>query len=436
MSILRIRENFVSSIHGLNSIINYEANWKPHLLNCLTNKTEFKIKCDKIDAEINCIEIKKIGNDIHLNTSYLIGLDYLENNIPFVVEPKFEDDKKEFSINFYDILFKSLPFVKSTEDISDLYFVDFSKPTIEINQQDDYLTPILIIQFIIYLDKICHSGLQKGYYWVEENLDNKIKGKILVKNTVKFNHLKSNYTKTYCRYQEFGINTPENQFLKYTLHFCLSYLNQFKKLELVNNLESKLGFIKSSLQNVDLKLSLRNEILIKKNPLFPLYENALKLSNLILKRNSFNITNTTKNIVNTYPYWINMSKLFEIHVLRLLRTTFKEGIYFQKEYAGRIPDIIINQKDLKAVIDVKYKAYAERLIEIEDIRQIAAYARMKPIFKELGLQAHEILDSIIIYPKVNSVNLELNQEVLDKKIESNYYNIYALDVSIPTINKY
>ncbi|WP_452228447.1 5-methylcytosine restriction system specificity protein McrC [Lacinutrix sp. MEBiC02404] len=405
-------------------------------MNCVESKTEFNIKCNKINEEINCIELRKNGNELHLRTSYLIGMDYLVNNIPFIVEPKFEDEKKDFSVNFYDILFKSLPFVKSNEDISDLYFVDFSKPTIEINQQDDFLTPILIIQFITYLDKICHAGLQKGYYWIEENLDNKVKGKILVKNTIKYNHLKAKYTKTYCRYQEFGINTSENQFLKYTFQFCLNYLNQFKKLELINNLESKLGFIRSTFQKVRLNLTLRNEIVIKKNPLFPQYENALKLSNLILKRNSFNITNTTNKTVATYPYWINMSKLFEIHVLRLLRTEFKEGVYFQKEYAGRIPDIVINRADFKAIIDVKYKPYAEKSIDIEDIRQVAAYAKMKPIFKELKLKPKNVLDAVIVYPKVNSKNVNMNKETLNKKQElTNYFNIYALDVAIPIISK-
>ena len=431
---LRIRENFVSGTHSLSSIVDYDAKWKAHLMNCVENKTVFNLKCEKIDKELNCIEVKKVGDDLQLSTSYLIGMDYLENQIPFVVEPKFEDDKKDFSVNFYDILFNSLPLVKSTEDISDLYFVDFSKPTIEVNQKDDFLTPILIIQFVTYLDKICHAGLQKGYYWVDQNLNNKIKGKILIKETIKNNHLKSKYTKTHCKYQDFGFNTAENQFLKYTFQFCLNYLNQFKKLELINNLDSKIGLVRSTLHNVELKTNIQNPIVIKKNPLFPMYENALKLANLILKRSSFNITNTTKDTVSTFPYWINMSKLFEIHVLRLLRSHFKEGIYFQKNYADRIPDIIINTKEIKAVVDVKYKAYAERSVNIEDVRQVAAYARMKPIFKDLGLQASEILDAIIVYPKANSDKTKLDQSTLKNKQElNNYFNIYALDVAIPII---
>ncbi len=433
---LRIRENFVSDKHQLHSIKDYETKWRMHLMNCVQNKDVFNLKCKKIDKDLNCIEVKKNGEHLQVSTSYLIGLDYLEHNVPFMVEPKFEDENKDFSIDFYDILFKSLPFVKSDEDISDLYFVDFSKAPIEINQQDDFLTPILIIQFVTYLEKICHTGLQKGYYLIEENLDNKIKGKILIKDTIKKNHFKSKYTKTFCKYQEFGFNTAENQFLRYTFQFCLNYLNQFKKLELINNLDSKLGFVRSSIENIALLANIRKEITVKKNPLFPMYENALKLANLILRRSSFNITNTTKSTVSTFPYWINMSKLFEIHVLRLIRTAYKEGVYYQKKYAERIPDIVINRNDLKLLVDVKYKPYAGKTIEIEDIRQIAVYARMKSIFKDLGLQSHDILDSLIIYPKVDSKNQCIDDTVLSKKTElQNYFNIYKLEVVIPTINK-
>ncbi|MDP9955991.1 5-methylcytosine-specific restriction enzyme subunit McrC [Epilithonimonas hungarica] len=433
MSILKIRENFLSTIHDVNSIVDYESKWKSVIDNWLHDKTEFKLQCDKIDKEINCIEISKQGGKLNLNTSYLIGLDYLNYDLPFMVEPKFEDEKKEYSVDFYSILFKSLPYVKSDEDISDLYFVDFSKPTIEINQKEDFLTPILVIQFLIYLNKICHLGLQKGYYWIDENLDGKVKGKILIKDTIKQNHLNLKYTKTYCRYQEFGINTKENQFLKYTFQFCLNYLNQFKQLNIINDLESTVGFIRTSLEKVKYDSAFRKEIIVKNNPFFAMYKNALQIANLILKRSSFNITNTTSDKVKTYPYWINMSKLFEIHVLKLLRCSFKENVYYQKKYSGRIPDIVLNDNKYKAIIDVKYKAYDNKSIEIEDVRQVAAYARMKSIFHDLELKKNEILDAIIVYPKVSSKNRTLNLEVLYSKKELEYYNIFQLDVELPIL---
>ncbi len=433
MEILRIRENFHPDYHKYSSIQDFDLKWKPIIQNQLEQNREIKIKCPKINNDLNCFRLTKENGEIQIETSYLIGLDFISEDLAIMVEPKFDSNQKEFTIDFYSMLFDSLPYIKFSEDISNTYHIDFSKPRIEINQNEDFLTPILVIQFISYIDNICHRGLQKGYYWVEKNLSNKVKGKILVRETMKQNHVKSNYNKTFCRYQEFGIDTTENKFLKFTFQFCINYLNQFNKLKIINNFESKIGFIKSSLEKVALESSIRNTIHIRKNPLFPAYESALKLANLILKRNAFNITNTTSNTIKTYPYWIDMSKIFELHVLKLLRKSFKEGVYYQKKYNERIPDIILNINTVKAVIDVKYKDYTKKSIDIDDIRQIAAYARMKPIFADLKMKGNEILDGIIIYPRVESNHQSLNNETLNNKTELDYFNIYKLDVGVPVI---
>ncbi|MDM1376698.1 5-methylcytosine restriction system specificity protein McrC [Myroides marinus] len=434
MSILRIRENFSPSFHALSSIDNFESKWKSILTEKFQDTIEYKHRCEKLSNDVCCFEIRNTQDSFQIETSYLIGIDHLSEGIQIMVEPKFSYNEKDYSIDFYKILFESLPFVKSTETISDLYFVDFEAQTIEIEQKDDFLTPILVIQYLNILKRICQNGLQKGYYKIDENLDGKVKGKILIKETLKKNHLKANYSKTYCNYQEYGINTIENQLLKYAFQFCMNYLNQFKQLDLFQNLESTTGMIRSTIQKIDVNHTFNKTLYVKKNPLFPLYDQAIKLANTILKRNAFNITNTTTNKVNTYPYWINMSKLFELHVLKLLRESLKEGVIYQNTFGGRIPDIVINTEQIKAVIDVKYKAYDNTSIEINDIRQVAAYSRMKTIFKTLNLSNKDVLDAIIIYPKVGSQNKALDPLTLQTKEElKEYYNIYKLEVSIPII---
>lgn len=436
MTILKIRESFSPIYHRYSSIHNFESKWKPILQSLLKDSDKVVIRCPKIDPEQNCVFLKKEGDNIHLETSYIIGLDYIADDVAVMVEPKFDCAEKEYSIDFYTMLFESMPWIKGHEDISDIYHIDFSKNKIAVNQKDDLLTPILAVQFISYLHSICQKGLQKGYYWINENLANKIKGRILIKETLKTNHFKSQYNKTFCKYQEFGVDTTENQYLKYAFQFCIGYLNQFKKLKLIDNFQTKIGFIRSSLQQVTYNDKFRKELNIKRDPLFPEYKRAIELANLILKRSSFNITNTTSQTIETYPYWINMSKAFELHVLHLLRKAHKAGVYYQKEYARLIPDIIINKDSLKAIVDVKYKDYSNsKSIDVGDIRQVAGYARMKPIFKEMGLSRNSVIDSIIIYPSINSENHLLDDEVIASKTElKNYYNIFKLDVNIPTID--
>lgn len=434
MPLLRIRENFSTQFHQVSSIQNYDSKWKGVLWQKMETLNEYRLDCNKLSKEVSCIHIKKTEDKFEIETSYLIGVDYIYEDVGLLVEPKFSHGTDDYSVDFYKILFDSLPYIKSNEVISDLYYVNFEGKTIEIEQKDDFLTPILVIQYLNILKIICQNGLQKGHYKIEENLDGKVKGKILIKETLKKNHLKANYSRTFCNYQEYGINTIENQLLKHAFQFCMNYLNQFKQLDLFQNLEGTTGMIRSTMQKIDINQTFNKTLHVKKNPLYPMYDQAIKIANTILKRNAFNITNTTKNKVKTYPYWINMSKLFELHVLKLLRESIKEGIIYQNPFGGRIPDIVINTEQIKAVIDVKYKAYDNTSIEINDIRQVAAYSRMKTIFKTLNLSNKDVLDAIIIYPKVGSQNKALDPLTLQTKEElKEYYNIYKLEVSIPII---
>lgn len=436
MPILRIRESFSPQYHALASITNYELKWKQLLLQKFNTVSEFTLTCNKLSKEVNCFQLRKKDGQLEIETSYLIGLDFIHKEIPILVEPKFSYGKEDYSLDFYKILFESLPYIQSNEIITDLYEVKFDASTIEIQQKDDFLTPILVIQYLNILKKICNTGLQKGYYQTEKNLNSKVKGKIVIKETLKRNHLKADFAKTYCQYQEFGINTIENQFLKYAFQFCLNYLNQFKQLDLFQDIKSTAGIIGSIMQNVDLVSNFRRVLSVRKNPLYPQYEKAIKLANMILKRNAFNITNTTSNKVKTYPYWINMSKLMELHVVKALRKSFPQGVIFQKAFGGKIPDIILNTDNYKAVIDVKYKAYDEKSIQIEDVRQVAAYSKMKSIYKELKLDKDQILDAIIIFPKIGSQNRIINDIVLRSKSElTEYFNIFKLEVDIPILTK-
>ena len=76
------------------------------------------------------------------------------------------------------------------------------------------LTPVLIAQFLTFLKAIVRKGLKKNYYKVEKNLVNKVRGKILIGKQMKLNTFKNQHSKVYCEYQEYGIDSAENRYLK------------------------------------------------------------------------------------------------------------------------------------------------------------------------------------------------------------------------------
>ncbi|MBL0146075.1 MAG: hypothetical protein IPP48_10150 [Chitinophagaceae bacterium] len=100
---------------------------------------------------------------------------------------------------------------------------------VPIEQVEDLLSPLLIVKFLNTLAAIVRKGLKKSYYKKQQNLNSRIKGKILVSQNIKQNILKNKFTSTFCQFEEFGINSLENRLLK--KHWYLQqYIDNHQKI--------------------------------------------------------------------------------------------------------------------------------------------------------------------------------------------------------------
>ena len=61
--------------------------------------------------------------------------------------------------------------------------------------------------------------MKKSFYIVNENLHNKIKGRIMVGQNMRTNIAKGRITNNVCKYLVYGIDSPENRFLKLAFRF-------------------------------------------------------------------------------------------------------------------------------------------------------------------------------------------------------------------------
>ena len=80
------------------------------------------------------------------------------------------------------------------------------------------------------------------------------------------------------------------------------------------------------------------QIHVKKNIFYKEYEVAIKIGGYILKRFSFNLNKTSTKNTTTPPFWIDMSKLFELYVFSKLVKMFPEPnevTYHDKFWGGR-----------------------------------------------------------------------------------------------------
>lgn len=388
------------------------------------------------DTSLPCYSIKKQSENseyFNINTGYFIGLDWIETNkSALYVAPKLNKDTQE--VDFISMLLASLKHDAVTKDIEELFVVKWDKPTIEISQKQDLLTPFLVVEFLSLLKQIVRKGLKKSYYKVEQNLQGRVKGKVKVSKTIKQNLVKNKNLYTYCSFDEFGINNKENRLLKKALQFVKRYLPTYPQITNHKKLQNTFNYINPAFIHVSDQIEITEIKHTKTNVFYKEYEQALYLAKLILKRFGYNISNTIKEKIQSPPFWIDMTKLFELYVLGLLKDRFHNQVKFQYKHYGNELDYILNSKSYQMVIDAKYKLKYLNGKHDEDIRQVSGYARLKKVYDALNKKQGEVIDCLIIHPDQNGFENLLHIDLKEKEIK-HYYDVYKVGVKLPLVKE-
>lgn len=418
------------------------------------------------NASSHCFLFQKKEFQFELKADYCIGLDWLGNTGRYVyVEPKLnsktiqsfiqETDKEQeespvvaeittkntsFELDYLKMLLQVTSVTESNLEIKDLVKIDWKAQPIEIDQKDDKLTPFLVVRFLQTLKVIVRKGLKKNYYKVQENLSNRVKGKIMVSQHIKQNVFKNRFTSTYCEYQQFGEDHAENRFLKNVLQFVSIYAENHKALfgkiypevqHTINYCRPAFNLISDEVNDTEIKH-------IKHNPFYKDYAAALQMGSYILKKFAYNITQTTTQKVTTPPFWIDMPRLFELYVYSKMieaNPTDKKEIHYQFSTYGNSLDILVSKLDFQMVIDAKYKLHYQNGHLHEDIRQVAGYARLKKVRSQLNVVDDKNIDCLIIYPDLeNGIEVLTLENIKQFRNEIKaYYNVFKLGVKLPHI---
>lgn len=391
----------------------------------------------KQQENCKCIEITQDNTSKNLNSNYYIGTDWLsKNDVAVYVEPKLNDEAQQ--TDYLKMLFLCLRHSDVATHTKNLYEIKFEEPYIEIEQKQDLLTPLLVVQFLQIVKSIVRKGLKKSYYKVDNNLNAKIKGKVLVAQSLKQNIIKNKTTKTFCQYDEFGFNSIENRMLKRTLVFVQKFLTLFpdySKLVL-----PVINFCLPAFHEVDENIDLKYLKGITHNSLYKEYKEALHISSLILKRFGYNIKEIdtlTNKTVKVPPFWIDMPKLFELYVLGMLKDKYFNNIKFQIQGTYGQPDFVFVSNNVKMIIDTKYKRkYQQEKYQVEDIRQLSGYARDTKVLSKLGyitaVEQEKVIDCLIIYPD-QTASEKLADDLKGNQIRG-FTRFYKMAIKLPVIS--
>ncbi|NLP57502.1 hypothetical protein [Lutibacter sp. B1] len=409
-----------------------KINIKEHSYSYDLNEEELIDLLKKPNQLIEEINLEKGG----FKTGYFIGISRLGSTQNILnVAPKL--DTATTKINYLSMLSKGMQHPEMTSFGKDLFFVDLDAKPIKVKQDQDLITPLIIVSFLQLLSIIVKKGLRKSYYKVEQNIYGNVRGKILVSKTIKQNLFRIKNLYTFCAYEEFGVDSPENRILKKALLFSIKYLKSFNTLE--NKFEPLINYISPAFKTVNSSISISEIKHFKNDNFFPEYNRGLELAKMIIKRFGYNINSISNNQdVNVYPYWIDMPKLFEFYVLGILKEEFgRKDIVFQFSANYGELDYLRITEGKELVIDAKYKnLYVNNNYEIDDIRQLSGYARDKKTLSKTNIKSEfwksTLLNCLIVYPDQTSGILESFESKLFLNPISQFENFYKVGVKIPT----
>lgn len=406
-----------------------------------TYLTKDKYECffPKKRVDQLCFSIWKENNVYKLCTGYFIGIDWIEKNIRHIqVAPKinfYEDGVTILEVDYLKMLINSLKHNETAKLISDLVIVKWDDPQIEIEQKDDMLTPFILIDFLNVVKTIVKKGLKKSYYKTSKTLNGRIKGKILMKQTMNMHLTKGNLLHNVCSYDEFGENINENKLLKKALEFIKQYMDTSPLMKEAYTVSDILSYISPAFERVSSNIEVNEIKRMKSNTFFKEYDKGIRLGKMILKRFAYNISNTSNKKILTPPFWIDMPLLFELHVLSLLKDSFKSNIDYHISTYGNELDFILKSAGFRMVIDAKYIPRWKWEVVHENVRQISGYARLKKVYQYLDKKYPESNDCLIIYPDIDNGILTIEMDSFSDDIIpiEAYHGVYKLGVKIPVI---
>jgi len=146
-------------------------------------------------------EVRFLGlNPFNYTVSYYIGIDWLKEKECYItVEPKIKD------LDYVKMFIQCLQHHEISKYFREIYNIDFKRPKIKTSAINWDLTPFLIVHFLSLVEIIVNQGLRSNYIIREENLNNKIKGKIIFQQQIKKNIASKREDRYSCRFQEYNV---------------------------------------------------------------------------------------------------------------------------------------------------------------------------------------------------------------------------------------
>lgn len=370
-----------------------------------------------------------------LRTGYYIGAAWIaEGDTALRVSPKIEgiDWLRMFTDCFYEAD------DEIQKHIHNIYQIDFDKPKIEYNGGTSMLTPFIIAHFLFLVKNIVRKGLKKDYRHEEQNLEGKLKGRLLFTKQLKKNIAVGRLDRNFCRYQTFSENCLENRIIRHALLYARNFMTN-NHSTFNRELHELLAKNLAAFAGVTEITSRECMVTLHTSPVFHDYKRTLKVARMIIRRFDCDMQRSqTEHDTLVPPFWINMPLLFELYMLGKLRMRHGKGIKYHTRSTGN--EIDFGKPSEQLIIDTKYTTkWSDDGIVAEHIRQLAGYARNKNIRKRLGVtDDNVIMNCMIAYPDSNGASEFTSANIQDEpavKAIDSYIKTYKIGIRLPELQQ-
>jgi 5-methylcytosine-specific restriction enzyme subunit McrC len=303
-----------------------------------------------------------------------VGLIQLKDGTQLEILPKITDSKSPTEA-------KSL-FLKMLRCVVDLPFRKFNFSKI-LTIQNQPIFEIFISAFINEVESIISIGLSKHFVNQSAN-QNYLKGKILINENIKQNSFKSE--QIFVEFDEFWGDIAQNRIIKKCLEFLYFQSNYSKNQFKIKQLLVYFEDVKT-IDNLEKDWVITDT----EKRIFRHYQTALDWAKVFLKNQTFS-TFSGQSI--HYALLFPMEKLFEAYIAHGFKQYCADYEVFvqnkskflienhqQKPKFGLQPDIIVQNQDLRIIIDTKWKLINASKpkenygIEQADLYQMYAYGK-------------------------------------------------------------
>lgn len=259
--------------------------------------------------------------------------------------------------------------------------------------------------------KLCARHLRRGSVRVVENLQGRVKGRVLVGEQVRQNLSRMRPDRTVCSFARFEVGTIENTILRAALEVGASFLGRNPMPSADRAVLPAMAIARAALSGVAVRrIHARDHLSARTTGTMAVYRTPLRLARAVLDHLGLDPENLHAPAVarDAPPFALCTYELFERYCEVLLRGRYlkMEALVRSEDNLGHSfrvrPDYLVQCDGQGWIVDAKYKRKWSWANDVHraDVNQVVGYSRHRAVLealKGLGMQG-DLPRIAVLYP--------------------------------------